>query len=119
MALVSHPANPWLLGLGTAAVGVQAVPFGLAAAAIVPRELEGTLVVIGVVGMQMSAGTQVVLAKVLPFYGPRKLIDVGVTGHGAIAVPLLVTLCYGLGLFAVALALMGPRLAVQRLGSRA
>lgn len=116
MSLISHPADPWLLGLGTAAVGVQAVPFGLAAAAIVPRELEGTLVVIGVVGMQMSAGTRANLAKALPFYGPRKLIDVGITGHGGILLPLLLTTAYGVGLLLVALAFIGPRLTVRRFG---
>ena len=114
MSVVSHPANPWLLGLGTAAVGVQAVPFGLAAAAIVPRELEGTLVVIGVVGMQMSAGSSTNLAKALPFYGPRELVEAGVTGHGGVLLPLLLTTAYGLGMFAVALAFIRPRLTVRR-----
>jgi MFS family permease len=56
MSVVSHPARPWLLGLAVGVVAAQAVPFGLAVGATVPRELEGTLVLIGVVGMQLAMG---------------------------------------------------------------
>lgn len=116
MSALSHPANPWLLGLGVAMVGLAAVPFGLAVGAVVPRELEGTLAVIGVVGMQMSAGSGSLLAKLLPFYGPRRLIDTAVYGHGGVAGPLLQTAAYAVGLLVVARLFLGPRLAVRRSG---
>jgi hypothetical protein len=113
MSAVSHPDTPWLLGLAVATVGVQAVPFGLAVAAVVPRELEGTLVVIGVVGMQIAARTDTVLAEALPFYGPRRLVQVAVDGTGGVLVPAVVTVAYGLGLL-----LLGELFSARRLSAR-
>jgi hypothetical protein len=114
MAAIAHPARPWLLGIAVALVAVQSVPFGLAVAALVPRELEGTLVLIGVVGIQLAVHTDTIVAKVLPFYGSRHLIDVSVNGHGTLLFPLLMTLAYGLGLLVVARIAIGPRLSVQQ-----
>jgi hypothetical protein len=114
MSGLSHPADPWLLGVGVATVGLAAVPVGLAIGAVVPRELEGTLAVIGVVGMQMSTGTDSLLAKFLPFYGPRRLIDAAVYGHGSVAGPLLQTALYSVALLTAARLFLGPRLAVRR-----
>lgn len=114
MSLISHPENPWLVGLGVAVVALQSVPFGLAVGGIVPRELEGTLVLIGIVGIQLAVETGSWVARVLPFYGPRRLIEAGVAGHGAILVPLLITAAYGLALMFIARAFIGPRLAVHQ-----
>jgi hypothetical protein len=117
MVALSHPADAALLLLGVVMVALQAVPFGLAVAAIAPRELEGTLVLIGVVGIQLATGAGSVVAKLLPFYGPRRLIELGVSGHGGTAGPLLQTALYGLALLAVARIFIGPRLSVARHGS--
>lgn len=117
MASVSHPERPVLLGVAVVVVAVQSVPFGLAVAAVAPRELEGTLVVISVVGMQMATHGTGLVAKMLPFYGPRRLIDVAVTGTGSISGPLLQTALYGLGLFLVATLVRGNRLVVRRRSS--
>jgi hypothetical protein len=114
MSAVSHPADPVLLGGAVGVVAVQAVPFGLAVGSIVPRELEGTLVVIGVVGMQMATRGRGLVAKMLPFYGPRRLIDAGVSGHGSIAGPFLQTALYGLALLILARIFIGTRLVVHR-----
>jgi hypothetical protein len=114
MSVISHPDDPVLLGGAVGVVAVQAVPFGLAVAAAVPRELEGTLVVIGVVGMQLATRGTGIVAKVLPFYGPRRLIDAGVTGHGAIAGPFLQNALYGLAMLIIARILIGTRLVVHR-----
>ena len=114
MVRISHPENAWLLLLGVAMVAVQSVPFGLAVGAIVPRELEGTLVLIGVVGIQLAVGANATVAKVLPFYGPRRLIAESVSGHGTTWGPLLQTALYGLGMLIVARAFVGSRLAVER-----
>lgn len=112
MAAISHPANPWLLGLGVAAVAVQSVPFGLAVAAVAPRELEGVLVLIGVIGIQLSVSASSALSKTLPFYGPRRLINAAANGHGSIAGPLLQTAAYGVTL------LVAARLFTRRLPVR-
>jgi hypothetical protein len=116
MAGVSHPARPVLLGVAVGVVALQSVPFGLAVAALVPRELEGTLVVIGIVGMQMATRGEGLIAKMLPFYGPRRLIDVAVSGHGAVAGPFLQTALYGVALLLIARAFLGTRLVVHRRG---
>jgi len=80
MALVSHPSRPWTMGLAVEMVALVAVPFGLAVGALLPRELEATLVLIGVVGIQLSLDVTQGLSKVLPFYGPMRLLDVSLGG---------------------------------------
>lgn len=114
MAGISHPVDPWLLGGGVGVVAVQSVPFGLAVAAVVPRELEGTLLIIGVVGMQMATRGTTLFAKFLPFYGPRRLVDRAVSGDGAVLLPVLHTVGYGVALLILARVVMGTRLVVHR-----
>ncbi len=114
MVGISHPHDGSMVFLGVTMVALQAVPFGLAVAAAVPRELEGTLVLIGVVGIQLAVRANAVVAKTLPFYGPRRLIEAGVTGHGEVWGPLVQTALYGLALLVVARMFIGPRLAVRR-----
>jgi hypothetical protein len=113
MSAVSHPETPWLLGVGVGVVALQSVPFGLAVAAVVPHELEGTLVVIGVVGIQIATHLDSVLSKCLPFYGPRRLINVAVTGHGSVLGPLLQTGLYALALLVIARMFMARRLSAR------
>ncbi|MGN6606741.1 MAG: hypothetical protein ACTHMS_07000 [Jatrophihabitans sp.] len=114
MALLSHPARPWLLPAAAIVVAVQSVPFGLAVAALVPRELEGTLVVIGVVGLQMATRGSGVVAGLLPFHGPWRIVDAAVDGHGPVLAPLVETLSYGIALFVLARLAVGRRLVVHR-----
>lgn len=113
MSPISHPENPGVLLLGVSAVAAVAVPFGIAVAAIVPRELDATLVLIGVVGVQLAVDHTSTIAKVLPFYGPRLLIDAGQHGSGALAVPLLEAAAYAIALLAIARLAIGPRLSIR------
>ncbi len=114
MVARSDPDRPWVLLLGVAVVALQSVPFGLAVGAALPHELEGTLVLIGVIGIQMAVGAHATVAKALPFYGPRRLIDASLSPDGSIAGPLLQTALYGLALLVVARAFIARRVAVQR-----
>ncbi|WP_426574344.1 hypothetical protein [Aquihabitans sp. McL0605] len=116
MSTASSPARPALTFLGVAAVAVQSIPFGLAVGAAVPRELEGTLVLIGVVGMQLAVDPSSPVAKVLPFYGPQQIIIASLTEHGAILWPVVLTVLYGLALMMVARVLMTGRVEVVRHG---
>ena len=77
--------------LGVAAVALLSIPFGLAVGAAVPRELEGTLVLIGVVGMQLAMNPTSPIARLLPFHGPGELIASSLVSHGPVAWPLLLT----------------------------
>ncbi len=113
MSLISHPENAGVLLLGVCAVAAIAVPFGIAVAAIVPRELEATLVLIGVVGIQLAVRSSSVVAEALPFYGARLLIEAGLAGRGGIALPLLRTAAYGVVLLMLARWFVGPRLSAN------
>ena len=113
MAPISHPASPGLLLLGVTAVAAVSVPFGIAVAAVVPRELEATLVLIGVVGVQLAVVHTSMVSKVLPFYGPRLLIEDGLTGHGGVAFPVLEAVGYSLVLLMLARLFIGPRLSIR------
>jgi hypothetical protein len=116
MVLVSDPARPAVVFLGVAMVALQSIPFGLAVGVAVPRELEGTLVLIGVVGLQMAVGSGSSLAKVLPFYGPQRVIEAGLEPSGAIGGPILLTAAYAMGLFLVARILVARRVGVAQHG---
>jgi hypothetical protein len=50
-----------------------AAPFGLALAAVLPRELEGTLVLLVVVGLQMMLDPAGGAARALPFWSSRQI----------------------------------------------
>ena len=113
MSTISHPARPWLTFVGVGAVALMAIPFGLAVGAAVPKELEGTLVLIGVVGMQLAMEPHSPIARLLPFYGPRQLISSSLAAHGQVAWPLLLTLLYAIGLFVVARMLVARRVEVM------
>jgi hypothetical protein len=114
IALLSGPTRPWVMVLGVAVVGLQSVPFGLAVGSAVPRELEGTLVLIGVVGIQLATRLHNVASKVLPFYGPRQLLQASLSHHGAIALPLVQTFAYGLALLIAARLFVSRRVNVTR-----
>ena len=114
MSRMSHPVRIWVVVLGLAAVALQAVPFGLAIGAAVPHELEGTLALIGVIGVQLASHSNSAATKVLPFYGPRRLIEAGLVDHGALLVPGLVTAAYGTALLIVARVLIARRVTVRR-----
>lgn len=112
MTVSSHPEKPRIVLLGVAVVALQSIPLGLAVGAGVARELEGTLVIIGVVGIQMAADPGSTVAKVLPFHQPQALIIAGVDGQGAVLLPLLWTALYGIALMTLARIFLGSRLDV-------
>jgi hypothetical protein len=114
MARLSHPARIWVVGLGLAAVALEAVAFGLAVGAAVPHELEGTLAVIGVIGLQLSNGSNAVVSKLLPFYGPRRLIEAGLVPEGSLLGPLVQTAAYGFVLLLVARLVISRRVFVRK-----
>jgi hypothetical protein len=82
VARSSATAGPLVLAVAvTALIGV---PLGLALAAVLPRELEGTLALIAIIGIQTSLPPDLAIAPALPFYGPIKLIQTSWNSHGAI-----------------------------------
>jgi hypothetical protein len=112
MSAVSHPQRPWLTLVGVAAVALESIPFGLTVGLLVPRELEGTLVLIGVIGLQLAAGPNAFVSRLLPFHGPQEIITASLTSSGAVLQPLLVTVAYGTALFVLARILVTRRIVV-------
>jgi hypothetical protein len=66
--------QPELAALALVLMALVSVPLGMAIGAIVPRELEGTLVLIGVLGVGMSVPPDATVAQVLPMWGPLELL---------------------------------------------
>ncbi|AIJ22065.1 hypothetical protein [Amycolatopsis methanolica] len=75
-------------------------PFGLALSATLPRELEGTLVLLVVVGLQMMTDPGSTVARVLPFWFSREIGTYAIDGvdsgylargvlHGAVCAVVL------------------------------
>jgi hypothetical protein len=112
--IVSGPHRPWVMTLGVAMVALQSVAFGLTVGTIVPLELEGTLVLIGVIGVQLAVDLNSTVSKVLPFYGPRRLISSSLIDHGPILGPILQTAAYGIALMIVARLFISRRVDIQR-----
>ncbi len=107
----SAAAGPLILAVAvTALIGV---PLGLALAAVLPRELEGTLALIGVIGVQTSVPSSVAIAPLLPFYGPLELIRVAWTSQGAILPSVLHGLLVATVLLVVAMLLWSRGSAVR------
>jgi ABC-2 family transporter len=94
-------------------VVVIGVPFGLAVGALAPRELEAVLVMVGVVGVQLSLiGTELV-AKLLPFWGPHRLLNLATGDRIAALESALAGVGYGLGLLLAAALLLAQRIRIE------
>jgi hypothetical protein len=78
MVLGTGPQHPVLLGVGVELVAAISVPFGLAVGALAPHELEGVLILIGIVGIQLTLGSTQTIAKFLPFWGAERVISYAV-----------------------------------------
>ena len=109
MVFGTGPQHPWLLAAGVGLVAFSSVPFGLAVGALAPHELEGVLVLIGVVGVQLTLQSTQVIAKVLPFWAAQRLLQHSINGSVAIGAALPVGLAYAAALFAVAIYIMDRR----------
>jgi len=88
------PAHPADLLAGVILTGLAAVPLGLTLGALLPRELEAVLILIGIVGIQITADPDTVIAAVLPFHAARQLLDAAVTTPAAVWPRLAVTVVY-------------------------
>jgi hypothetical protein len=102
MILGTGPSDPAALIAGVALVAFTSVPFGLAVGALAPHDLEGVLILIGFVGVQLTLTSNETIAKVLPFWGPQRLIERSIGSGGSIGLAVLVDLAYSAALFMLA-----------------
>jgi len=115
MLLGTSPSDPLALVGGVVGVAVISVPFGLAVGALAPHDLEGVLILIGVVGIQLTLQSTQTLSTLLPFWGPQRLMQHAVDGTVPIGAAVPVGVAYTLALLALGALLMtrsAPRRAV-------
>ena len=70
MGLISKPVSDGDLLAACALVAVISVPLGLAVGSLVPSDLEGTLIIIGAVGVQLSLPQSSPVNVILPLDAP-------------------------------------------------
>jgi hypothetical protein len=109
MVFGTGPPHPWLVAAGVGLVALTSVPFGLAVGALAPHELEGVLVLIGVVGVQLTLQSTQSIAKVLPFWGSQRLLQHSIDGTVSIGAAVPVNLAYAAALFIAAAYIMHRR----------
>jgi hypothetical protein len=109
MVLGSGPSDGWALVAGVVLVAVTSVPFGLAVGALAPHELEGVLILIFVVGIQLSLESTQTIAKLLPFWGSQRLIQHSIDPTIATGAAIPIDLVYAAALLAAAASMMRRR----------
>lgn len=75
--------DPALMTLALVLMAVVSAPLGLATGALVPRELEGALVLIGVAGVGISVPPDTGVAMLLPLWGPLEIMQIAAGGKDA------------------------------------
>jgi hypothetical protein len=77
--------NPRAVAVELALTTLVGVPLGLLLGLIVPRDMEGALLLISVIGAQMVMDPAKDSAKILPFWSTREIITYAVDGaqHGS------------------------------------
>lgn len=106
--------RPALLALGLLLTATIGLAIGFAIAQIIARELEGTLALIAVVGLQIGMPPESALSPYLPLHGPPELVRMS-GGPGGDVWPLVLhALAYLVGLFAVSLVAWTRRVRVIR-----
>ena len=106
MVFGSDPTHPWALAGGVGLVALTSVPFGLAVGGLSPHEREGVLVLIGVVGVQLTLYSTQLMAKFLPFWGGQRLLDHSVNAGVAVGAAVPANILYAAALFAIATYIM-------------
>lgn len=110
----TRPAHPADLFAGVILTGIAAVPLGLALGALLPRELEAVLVLIGVVGIQITADLDTLISALLPFHAASQLLDAALGAPAAFWPRLALTVAYSTALLAIAWAAWRHRAGARR-----
>ena len=112
MVAGSRPNRPGDVFLALALTTLVSTSVGWLTAAVIPRELEGTLLLIGIVGLQVSIPVSGVADLAIPYYGPLRLTDYDQNPIGP-GRPILHSLTWSLLIALAALALWRRRTAVD------
>lgn len=98
----TRPPHPGYVYAGVILASITAVPLGLALGAVLPKELEAVLVLIGLVGVQMTADSESLISKLLPLHAAERLLDASLTTPVSIWPWLGLSIGYGIVLLALA-----------------
>lgn len=110
-----QPGYPVLVWLGSFLAALVAIGLGLIVGSLLPRQLEGTILLIGVIGVEVSIPLNVAVRDYLPFFGPQMLYTAGrYAAEPAVLVPALVALAWAAGLVVIAVLLWSRRVRIQR-----
>ena len=112
MVAGSRPNRQGDVFLALALTTLVSTSVGWLTAALVPRELEGTLLLIGLVGLQVSIPVSGAADLAIPYYGPLRLTDYDRSPIGPGA-PVLHSLTWSLLIGLAALALWRRRTSVD------
>jgi hypothetical protein len=104
MALGSRPDRVQDVFLALALTILVSTALGWLTSSVVPRELEGTLLLIGVVGLQISIPVSGRADLMIPYYGPLRLTDhdrspiglLAATAHSALWAALIAVVALAL-----------------------
>jgi hypothetical protein len=91
--------------------GVVAATIGVLAAALVPREMEGVLLIIGVVGIQMTADPQ----RWMPLWGAGEMLarSAGLPDAASVGAAFAHSLIYATALLAIGIAVWARRVRLR------
>lgn len=101
MELTWRPENPGALVAAIATAALVSVTAGLAIAALLPKEMEGILVVILFVGLQMGVPPSSAAGPYMPYYGAQELL-VRATAGGPLLGPILHAAAWAVALLVLA-----------------
>jgi hypothetical protein len=104
----------WAVAAALVASAVLSVPLGMVVGSVAPRDLEGMLVLIMIVGLQMIIDPGHSVARLLPLWSTRELINYGVTGDGDLEAAWLHAGGFGLGMVLLGLVITGVQLRRRR-----
>src|SRR5262249_26489179 len=111
-------AEPAGVLAGVILTGMGAGPPGLTLGALLPRELEAVLVLIGIVGIQITADPGTVISALLPFHAASQLLDAADGAPATFWPRLALTVAYSAVLLTIAWAAWRHRARARRSPSR-
>lgn len=114
VVLDQGPGKPWVVAIAVVMSALLAVPLGLLVGTLVPRELEGMMVLIMIVGTQTIVDQEQAFAAILPLWSTRELLGYAVDGVGDTGVAYLHAACFGFAMLVAALAITAFRLRRRR-----
>ena len=109
------PTDLFLVWIGSLAMGFGGIGLGLIIGSVFPRQLEGTLVLIGIIGVEVSIPLATDGRQFMPLFGSQAIYNAGRFAVDPIVLaPLIKSVVWTAGLIGVAIFLWSRRVRVIR-----